>query len=222
MAAGLTAEFITITVPIAGHITPQTTNIMAYEIVKIRRLDIINSLQHGDQAEIARICKCGSGRVSLTLNGKVNQATETGKKIMHVSERFAHLSLMYNAMRQATIQSLLVFAIALLLFSCDNADFAGNKLHHTLWETPDNALMASIGGKCSLQLDFYEHCRGQIVSVQEQTSTCRATCIYLTQFRYTVNENCVVITTCNQKISAIVQGDSLIITDQNNVYKRIK
>lgn len=62
---------------------------MKQETPRHRRLDLINSLQGGEQKRIARVLKCSRGHVSQVLNGKRSQSNDLGRNIIRLAEHAA-------------------------------------------------------------------------------------------------------------------------------------
>jgi len=62
---------------------------MKLQIPRSRRLDLINSMPHGTQKYIARICGCSRGLVSAVLNGYRSQTNDLGINIIRLAERSA-------------------------------------------------------------------------------------------------------------------------------------
>jgi len=60
---------------------------------RYRRLDLINSLKHGEQLRIARIVNCSKCHVSLVLNGKRCQTNSLGINIIRLAEHLAAIEL---------------------------------------------------------------------------------------------------------------------------------
>lgn len=72
---------------------------MKREIIRHRRLDLINSMKHGDQKRIADLLNTKPSIVSATLNGHRNQNSDQGRNIIRLAERFAERSVMRQAVR---------------------------------------------------------------------------------------------------------------------------
>ena len=62
---------------------------MGKQTPRSRRLDLINSMKHGEQKRIAEILGCSRGYVSSVLNGARNQSNELGTNIIRLAERAA-------------------------------------------------------------------------------------------------------------------------------------
>jgi len=62
---------------------------MKQQASRTRRLDLINSMKHGEQKRIAAICGCSRSYVSSVLNGYRNQSNELGTNIIRLAERAA-------------------------------------------------------------------------------------------------------------------------------------
>jgi hypothetical protein len=76
------------------------SNTMPRKIVKQRELTLINSLAHGDQQKIAKICRCANTYVSSILGGHVNQNSALGQQIMRLARHFAERNVARNAVKQ--------------------------------------------------------------------------------------------------------------------------
>lgn len=72
---------------------------MKREIIRHRRLDLINSMNTGDQKRIAELLNTKASVVSATLNGHRNQNSDQGRNIIRLAERLAERGVMRNAVR---------------------------------------------------------------------------------------------------------------------------
>lgn len=69
------------------------TRLRKEQTPRYRRLDLINSMPHGEQARIARILKCSQGHVSEVLNGHKQQTNDLSRNIIRLAERAAEIEL---------------------------------------------------------------------------------------------------------------------------------
>ncbi|HAZ00694.1 MAG: hypothetical protein A2W90_14555 [Bacteroidetes bacterium GWF2_42_66] len=75
---------------------------MKREIIRHRRLDLINSLPRGGQKKIARLCSTSGSVVSAMLNGYRNQNSDSGRMIMRLAEQMAEREAGRQARKQAS------------------------------------------------------------------------------------------------------------------------
>ncbi|HAZ00695.1 MAG: hypothetical protein A2W90_14560 [Bacteroidetes bacterium GWF2_42_66] len=115
----------------------------------------------------------------------------------------------------------LIPILLIVLASC-KTDLPENNFVGTYWYSPDTALMAEIGGKCVLELDFYSYDQCQQVSIQKDTDLHSGTCVYIVPGTYNTCGMCVNFKINGVTTSAVIQNDTLLVTSNGQIWRKLK